>query len=233
MSFVHSPKIITEGLVLSLDAGNVKSYPGSGTVWTDKSGYGNNGTLTNGPTFNSSNGGSIVFDGTNDYVTLIRPVQDDFTLSCWFKTTQSGTLPTQWYLGKGLIDCEVGNIQNDFGLGIGGGRVIFGVGNQSAQVDVSIYSTRLYNDNVWHNAVATRVKSTGQMQLYVDSIIVAIGTGQTGSLTAATDMRIGSQQPNVGFFLGNIATGVVYNRALSASEVLQNYNATKSRFNIT
>jgi hypothetical protein len=232
MSFSHSPKIVTDGLVLALDAGNIKSYVSGSTTWFDKSGRGNNGTLVNGPTFSSANGGSIIFDGSNDYVTLTRPVQDDFSLSCWFKTTQAGSLPTQWYEGKGLVDCEVGSIQNDFGLGIGGGRVIYGIGNQAAQVDVSIYSTTLYNDNIWHNAVATRVKSTGAMLLYVDSVLVASGSAQTGSLTAATAMRIGSQQPNVGFFSGNIATGVVYNRALTQAEITQNFNALRGRFGI-
>ncbi len=62
------PNIITNGLILELDAANRKSYPGSGTTWTDLSGNGNTGTLTNGPTFSSANGGSIVFDGVDDYV---------------------------------------------------------------------------------------------------------------------------------------------------------------------
>ena len=68
MAFNFSPKIVTNGLVLALDAANTKSYPGSGTVWSDLTPNGNNGALTNGPTFNSANGGSIVFDGTNDYL---------------------------------------------------------------------------------------------------------------------------------------------------------------------
>ena len=65
----HSPRIITDGLVLCLDAANRQSYPGSGTVWTDLAGS-NNGTLTNGPTFSSANGGSIVFDGVDDFIEL-------------------------------------------------------------------------------------------------------------------------------------------------------------------
>ncbi len=68
MSFVHSPKIVTDGLVLALDAGNTKSYTSGSTTWFDKSGNANNGTLTNGPTFSSANGGSIVFDGVDDRV---------------------------------------------------------------------------------------------------------------------------------------------------------------------
>ena len=70
MGLAHSPRIVTDGLVLCVDAANTKSYPGSGTTWTDISGKGHNGTLTNGPTFSSDNMGGIVFDGSNDAVTL-------------------------------------------------------------------------------------------------------------------------------------------------------------------
>ncbi len=73
MAFIHSPKIVTDGLVLALDAGNVKSYASGSTTWFDKSGNAYNGTLVNGPTFNTGSLGSIVFDGTNDYVSLIPP----------------------------------------------------------------------------------------------------------------------------------------------------------------
>ena len=70
MAVGYNPKIITDGLVLCLDAGNTKSYPGSGTSWSDLSGQGNTGTLVNGPTYSSADGGSIVFDGSNDYGSL-------------------------------------------------------------------------------------------------------------------------------------------------------------------
>ena len=72
MGVAYNPNIVTDGLVLCLDAANKRSYPGTGTTWTDRSANGNNGTLTNGPTFDSANGGSIVFDGTNDYVTTTK-----------------------------------------------------------------------------------------------------------------------------------------------------------------
>ena len=68
MGLSHSPRIVTDGLVFCVDAGDKMSYPGAGTTWTDLSKNRNNGTLTNGPTFDSANGGSIVFDGTDDYV---------------------------------------------------------------------------------------------------------------------------------------------------------------------
>jgi len=90
------PKIITDGLVLSLDAANTKSYPGTGTVWKDLSGNGNNGTLVNGPTFNSGNNGSIVFDGVNDYASTtpvsnltIPQMEGDITYEYWIEPTQA------------------------------------------------------------------------------------------------------------------------------------------------
>jgi hypothetical protein len=89
MALAHSPKIVTDGLVLCLDAGNPKSYPGSGTTWTDLSGNGNNGTLVNGVGYNSGNGGSLVFDGVNDRVTInasshTNLSSGNFTISSWF-----------------------------------------------------------------------------------------------------------------------------------------------------
>jgi hypothetical protein len=80
--------IITSGLLLNLDAGNTASYPGTGTTWTDLSGNGYNGTLTNGPTYSSSNGGTIVFDGTNDVASfgnILNIGLSSWTMSCWVK----------------------------------------------------------------------------------------------------------------------------------------------------
>ena len=88
MAFNYSPKIVTDGLVLYLDAANTKSYPGTGTVWTDISRTNNNGTLTNGPTYTSTFGGSIVFDGTNDSVVSANTINitgaSARTMNIWF-----------------------------------------------------------------------------------------------------------------------------------------------------
>ena len=82
------PNIVTNGLVLSLDAANPKSYVSGSTTWNDISRGGNNGTLINGPTFNSANGGSIVFDGVNDFISLSGPysLTKNYTLRFIFKT---------------------------------------------------------------------------------------------------------------------------------------------------
>ena len=94
-AYLQSLGIVTDGMVLNLDAGTPLSYPGSGTTWTDLSGNGRNGTLTNGPTYNSANGGSIVFDGSNDYISFNNVTTSSLgltsssgaTLSCWLKIT--------------------------------------------------------------------------------------------------------------------------------------------------
>jgi hypothetical protein len=231
--FSNGPTVVTNGLVLALDAGDRNSYMSGSTTWIDLAGT-NNGTLTNGPTFSTGSGGSIVFDGINDSVVLLRPVQDDFSLSCWFKTNQVASGPgfPQWYGGMGLVDCEVVNIVDDFGTSMGAGKVLFGVGRNTPSSDLTITSSLTYNDNIWHNMVATRVRSTGTITLYIDAQQVATGTGGTQSLTSATNMRIGAIQVNNNFFSGNIASTQIYNRALTASEVLQNYNATKGRFGL-
>jgi hypothetical protein len=109
MAVNYSPKIITDGLVLYLDAANTRSYPGSGTVWSDLSRGGNNGTLRNGPTFNSGNGGSIVFDGVNDYASFPNNTNLDnqkITMENWVYPTI--TLSQQGFIfEKGFEIAEI------------------------------------------------------------------------------------------------------------------------------
>jgi hypothetical protein len=94
MASIGGPNIVTDGLVLALDAANTKSYPGSGTVWKDLSGNGNNGTLINGPTFDTGNLGSIEFDGVDDWTSfgnILNTGTSDFTISAWVKSTSTAT----------------------------------------------------------------------------------------------------------------------------------------------
>jgi hypothetical protein len=232
--------IVRDGLVLDLDAAKKDSYPGSGATWRDISGNGLNGTLiASGPnavsaSYSFANGGNIIFSGNSSSVILTRPVQDDFALCCWFRTNQIASASgfPQWYGGMGLVDCEVANVVDDFGTSIGAGKVLFGTGRNTPSTDLTITSSLTYNDNAWHHMIATRIRSTGNITLYIDAQQVATGTGGVQSLTSPTNMRIGAIQVNNNFFSGSIANVQVYNRALSAAEVLQNYNAQKSRYGL-
>jgi len=232
MGISGGPYIVRDSsLVLELDAADANSnYRTNGRIWGDLSGNNNSGSIVNGAALNNDSFGSFNFNGINSYILISRLVQDDFTLSCWFKTSQlasSSGFP-QWYGGRGLIDGEVVGVVNDFGLTIGSGKVLFGVGNP----DTTITSSLTYNDNIWHQATATRIKSTGVIVLYVDGIQVATATGGTNSLSASSALRLGSVQanPTTGFFSGSISTVQIYNRALLSNEVQSNYSEFQSRF---
>ena len=110
MALSHSPSIVLDGLVLCLDAGNPKSYPGSGTNVSDLSGNGNNGTLVNGVGYNGSNLGSLVFDGSNDYADCgnnsILNVGNNITVNVWFYVSQISS-----------FEAIVAKVLNDYSLG--------------------------------------------------------------------------------------------------------------------
>ena len=230
MAFNYSPKIITEGLVLYLDAANTRSYPGVGTTWSDLSRSGNNGSLINGPTFNSANGGSIVFDGTNDYVNTvtatflgINSTSTPFTISVWFKT--SGV--TEYYLFDNL------NGSNDISLRVDAGVLeVYMAASISGVINAVRFGSG-YNNNVWHNFTITW-NGSNLLTAYADSINIGNNTTTlSGSFESNAAFRIGNRPSPLGpFFVGNISQVSVYNRILSATEILQNYNATKTRFGL-
>jgi len=208
MAFIHSPKIVTDGLVLALDAGKVKSYPGSGTTWMDKSGRGNNGTLVNGPTFNSANGGSIVFDGVDDYITGSTEDSSTYTLNIWINITT-------YTVGGGLF----GGSNSGIYLQLGGGNTW-----QFFNAFVSNVGPTL---GQWVNIVG--VKTQTQDILYRNSSLISVNT--TSNTNLGTSYKIARRFDGVST---NSRVGIaqIYNRALTASEILQNYNATKGRFGL-
>ena len=222
-----SPGIVQSGLIVNLDAGQLSSYPGSGSTWTNigSGGATYNATLQNSPTYSSDYNGYLSFNGTNQYTSITRPVQDDFTLSVWFKTTSSAGILGNWYSGIGLMDGEVGGVTNDFGLSMAAGRLMFGVGNP----DTTITSTATYNDNFWHNVIVTRTKSNGALVMYVDGTQVATGTGNTNTLDATASLSI-ARSVGGSYFPGNIAICETYTIALNSTQVLQNYNYLYPRF---
>jgi hypothetical protein len=238
MAFNYSPKVVTDGLVLYLDAANPKSYPGSGTTWGDLSRGGNNGTLENGPTFSSANGGSIVFDGTNDYV-------DCGIITSLPSGTQNRTL-IGWVQDNSLSD-YVGDLAAIFGYGnnISPGRLfmvsIGGTTFNNRKIVIwtntaNHISSFSINRNEWTHITATVTQDSPspRLTIYKNGIsdggsIKAIDTLNTGQFSLADSRTSGTYDKLLN---GRISQIQVYNRALSATEILQNYNATKTRYGL-
>jgi len=227
MAFAYSPKIITDGLVFAVDAANKKSYPGSGTTWTDLVDS-NNGTLTNGPTYDSANGGSIVFDGANDYVAIAEggmsfpDTNADFTLEVVVSTNDiinSQTLFQQENLGgtgRAWIYLDNGNSPRYFSTYLGGSDVFLtSLANPAAST--------VYHLHIKYESGDIHIGYNG---VWYQSQTKSIDENSLGSF------RIGSGKNTNLPFDGNIYCVRVYDRALSASEILQNYNALKSRFGL-
>jgi len=230
---VEPESIVTEGLVLNLDAGNPLSYPGTGTTWTDLTTNGNNGTLINGPTFDSANGGSIVFDGSDDFVstTIEFTNPQSFSVSAWFKTSITN--------GKKIIGFEqtqtglTGGYDRHIYIG-SDGKLYFGLYDGTIKI---VSSPLTYNDNNWHYVLATYGGEGTTMRLYVDGISVATSTANfaqnmNGWWRIASYNLSGWTNASNGYFNGSIGAAYIYNRGISQIEVLQNYNATKGRYGL-
>lgn len=228
------PKIVTDGLVLYLDAGQQNSYSGSRTIWRDLSGNGNNGTLTNGPTYSSTNGGSIVFDGVNDYVITSNNVNisGDFsaTLSVWVKFIELST-------GYRCV-CMFGATGTMQGFSLFSNIVAYGSGS----VAIGFYGIQnayvqsVLTTNTWYNLVATKIPgavSSSNTKLYINGALQTL-TFATSSIPNATNTvaYIGSDPVNEVSNNMNISSFSIYNRALTASEIQQNFNALRGRFGI-
>ncbi len=169
----------------------------------------------------STNGqinGCLSFNGVNNYVQVNRDVTDDFTIAFWVKTTSIGNTGT-WRQGEGLVDASVGPGANDFGTALVGNQFAFGTGNP----DLTLLAATPINDGQWHCCVATRVRSTGAMQLYVDGHLQTSGTGTTNSLTAPAFLRFGGIQSGRGFLNGSLDAIKIYDRALGNLEIAALY----------
>lgn len=228
MAFNFSPKIVTDGLVLCLDAANSKSIVSGSTTWNDLSRVGNNGTLISGATFNSGNGGNIVFDGVNDYVqgaslTNLTFGLSNFTINHWFYINAfSGKaitpiimdFRTTFLVEKGWAD---NIINNKYGIWYGNMQKYTSIGN--------IFS------GTWYNIAFTRNGSTNS--IYINGVL-------DGSYTESFNFTEGGyligrniNTPSTTSYLnGKVANVLVYRKALSSQEVLQNYNTLKTRFGL-
>ena len=235
MATFYSPRIVTNGLVLHLDAGNNRSYPGSGNAWSDISRNGIVGTLFNGPTFTNSNGGAIVFDGTNDRVetgtnfsTYITG-SNSFTIECW---VYPGATQAQYadIWGNhtdnvtGIVCQQNSTNTNQYNWGYGNG-ISWATSTGSGFFNLTALQ--------WSHLIA--MKSATNLFTYLNGVL--INTVTTSTLVAAnpsigfqigTGYNLGSSR----YFNGRVSNFRIYSRGLSASEVRQNYNATKGRYGL-
>ena len=225
----YGPKVVTNGLVLQLDAGNSKSYPGSGTTWTDLSGNGNTGTLVNGVGYNSGNLGSLVFDGVDDYVSAPAiNLTTAGTISVWFFKTGTGT-PDVGNVVDIFSNINTGGTNGwAFALKTSTNKIDFYIANNGG-FGVEDFSTQTISNNIWYNVVVTYNGSN--KIIYINGVQDStFASGVNGNTT--TNWSIGARNTGVRNFQGRIPQASIYNRALSAAEVSQNYNALKGRFSI-
>tara|TARA_R110000868_G_C10821371_1_gene758646 strand:- start:159 stop:908 length:750 start_codon:yes stop_codon:yes gene_type:complete len=236
------PGIVASGLVMYLDAANKNSYPGSGTTWYDLGISNMSGELTNGPTFDTGNAGNIIFDGVDDVIlgtdtsgVLNIGAGNTVTLDGWIKSSTFGAqsiftygsdlYQKYWSYGFGVYGTSV--TPNGLNLTVYNG--ISGGGNYN------IASALRPKFGVWNNFTAV---FGGTTSVYVNGIYARSISSPNNNIVSPVGnyWTIGGAPyngfPSYGAFNGNIAAVKVYNRELSASEVLENYNASKSRFGL-
>jgi len=221
--------IIDDGLILYLDAGNSASYSGSGTTWTDLSGFDNNATLMNGVSYNRDNGGSLVFDGVDDYIDSgktstqfgINNVSNSFSFLIWFKTTKAD----EYYMFDNYdgsaedLSFRIENNQMEVYLSASGGNInSVNFGN--------------FSSNTWNFASYVWDGSTKTITCYINAVNAGSqsNTNMTNTFESGSNLYIGARPVSSSYFSGNISQVSIYNRALSAAEVQQNYNALRSRY---
>ncbi len=239
MGLAHSPSIVSDGLVLYLDPANSRSYTGSGVTVNGLVG-GTGATLVNGVGFSSANNGYFSFDGTNDYITVSSSPEtfsynrSSFTAAGW---TYMTSLPTSYY---GVIlskwNTGAGN-DNEFILNTDdGNKFIFAVDfddslNPNSQTNDFVLSNTTITTNTWYYVVGTfdngtsKIYINGSLENSATSLYTAVKTNANSSLNIG---RFGTTY----YSYGRRAFVKLYNRALSAAEILQNYNATRKRFGL-
>ena len=226
MAVGYNPRIVTDGLVIALDAGNTKSYPGSGSVMTDMSGNGINGTLGGNAAFDSLHGGSITFDGDGDYIDtnseldlagkLFADSNSTWSVSSWFNLSAGGS-DNRGIAGRGNQTTSPFSIYVDISS-----RLRVGLRGSTTIVE------SISND-IWYNVAVTWDGSTAKA--YLNGVFdTNCSVGSNSDISR--DFLIGGSGINASLspFNGKISSTLVHNRALTASEVEQNYNALKGRY---
>lgn len=242
MAYHHSPKIVTSGLVLALDAANPKSYPGSGTTWYDLAGNDLDVSLGNSPTYSINGKGSILFNGSNQFGDgpAITGVSADWTVCIWF-------YPTSVSSYENPIDCNYsyggssGNIGPRLEMN-NSGNIGWVWSGDNGNNNAFYYSTALSSgltQSIWHFAALSRTSANTVIN-YLDGEVKTTTVGVNGSPSATfvnefVNLNLGrgfSLGGTERYFTGGIGAVQLYNRALTSAEIHQNYNALRRRFDL-
>ena len=230
-------KIVTDGLVLALDAADKNSYPGSGTTWYDVSGRGTNGSLLNGPTFNSQNGGSIALDGIDDRITFGSPnISTSCTVSQWIQPlTGSST-----FIGHTSVNSATAVLYSQLikPSSIWYHQILVSGYAAGFAQEMNVYFqsnvTQFVENNKPYNFSFTweRTFNSGSILKTHINGVYREQQQNTNNFWTNTASLATTTYDIPSTYKGNVSTTIFYNRALSAQEILQNYNAQKSRFNL-
>lgn len=224
MAIQYNSSIVTNGLVLHIDAANKKSYPGSGTTWSNLVPSGENFTLTNSPSYSGNNNGFFTFNGTNSYAVAANNTLLDTqtpTVEVWVKT--NATTQTGFWFEKGSVNSQYALFQE--GANIQWRMNIGGITNLST-------TTATYmNISSWYQVVGTYI--SGSRLLYINGVQVN-SDAQTGTIATNTSgMYVGAYGTGTGYYYnGSLSICRVYNRVLSSAEIRQNFNAQRGRYGI-
>lgn len=228
--------ITINGLVMNLDAGDTASYPGTGTTWTDLTGNNRNGTLMNGTSYSSANGGALVFDGINDDVRIanLAPILNavaNFSLDMWFKVPTPSSAAFNSLFSYGWSSYYSADIllyvtSNKIGIQVNNGA--------DGSGECSYTSTGFSNVQVVYNGALAG--NSNRMKIYINGVEQTLTYGYTvpsiTSTVAGGQNSIGAYStPGYNNFLnGNVSIARLYNRSITSTEVAANYNALKSRY---
>lgn len=252
----YSPEenIVTDGLVFNSDSGRPSSYPGTGTAIYDLSGSGNTAILTNGPTYSSLNGGTIVFDGSNDYLEAAHSsslnISGSITVDVWIYLTSlsnsndmcliakysnaGGATNQSWILFKSTT-----NYASLSPNGTGGNNEFVWLATSGGNGNGTFVGTgEQVQANTWYNVTALYNSSNEKIEIYINGQLKSstTRTGQTSGVlqTNTRNLSIGSTPADgTRYVQGRIPVARVYSRALTSTEILQNYNAIKNRYGLS
>lgn len=219
--------LITNGLMLYFDAANSKSYVSGSTIWNDLSINGYNGTLVNGTSYNSSNGGSLVFDGVNNFVSILGTlILTQATFVSWIRRNGNQNSFDGILLSRGGVG---GNVT---GMNFNNSGTMLGYVWNDAFNTFTWDSNLVPPDLTWC-MVAVSINSTSAVAyLCTSSGITSATNNVTHTSTTLANLHIASDPSGGRFFNGRISVAQIYNRSLSLTEIQQNYNTLKGRFGL-